>query len=97
MSDQGREFVNGVHKCLLKLTGTQHKISSAYHPQSNGLVERFNQTLQRSLVKLVGDDQTTWNDHLDAVLFACRTANQKSTQICPFEMMYCRYIHRYIL
>ena len=79
MSDQGREFVNQVSSHLFKLTGTQHNISSAYHPQTNGLVERFNQTLQRSLVKLVGDDQSTWDDHLDPVLFAYRTATQKST------------------
>jgi len=92
MSDQGREFVNQVNHHFLRLTGTQHKISCAYHPRTNGLIERFNQTLQRSLVKLVGEDQTTWDDHLDAVLFAYRTARQKSTKMSPFELMYCRYI-----
>lgn len=92
MTDQGREFVNKVNRRLFKLTGTQHNISSAYHPQTNGLVERFNQTLQRSLVKMLGDDQSKWDDHLDAVLFAYRTATQKSTKTSPFEIMYCRYM-----
>ena len=48
-ADQGREFVNRVNAVLFQLTGTEHRISIAYHPQTNGLVERYNQTLQRSL------------------------------------------------
>ena len=90
ISDQGREFVNKVNRCLFKMTNTEHRMSSAYHPQTNGLVERFNQTLQRSLVKLVNDNQNDWDELLDGVLFAYRTSIQKSTQVCPFELMYYR-------
>jgi hypothetical protein len=50
-SDQGREFVNKVSKCLFELTGVEHRISSAYHPQTNGLDERTNQTLVHTLIK----------------------------------------------
>lgn len=96
ISDQGREFVNKVNQCLFKMTNTEHRISSAYHPQTNGLVERFNQTLQRSLVKLVNNNQDDWDGLLDSVLFAYRTAKQKSTQISPFELMYCRWVVNYI-
>ena len=74
-------------------TKTEHRISSAYHPQTNGLVERFNQTLQRSLVKLVNDNQTDWDEKIDEVLFAYRVAPHKSTKVSPFELMYCRYVH----
>ena len=42
ISDQGREFINAVTKYLFNMTGTDHRISSAYHPQMNGLVKRFN-------------------------------------------------------
>lgn len=38
---------------LFKLCGTDHRISSAYHPQSNGLDERMNQTLTRAIVKFL--------------------------------------------
>lgn len=72
------------------MTKTEHRISSAYHPQTNGLVERFNQTLQRSLVKFVKSNQTDWDEKLDGVLFAYRTSQQKSTSHTPFELMYCR-------
>ena len=57
ISDQGHEFVNGVSQDLFAITKTKHKISTAYHPQTNGLVERFNQTIQHALVKLVKKEQ----------------------------------------
>ena len=57
ISDQGREFVNALNSELCKLTGVDHRISSAYHPQTNGQDERFNQTIQRSLRKMVNEDQ----------------------------------------
>ena len=43
-SDQGREFVNDVISCMMEKIKAAHRISSAYHPQTNGLVERFNKT-----------------------------------------------------
>ncbi len=62
MSDQGREFVNKLNDELFMLTGVRHYISTAYHPQTNGLDERFNQTLQRTLLKMVqeNDGTSTW-------------------------------------
>ena len=50
ISDQGQEFINAINEHLFTLTKTNHRVSTAYHPQTNGLVERFNQTLQRSLL-----------------------------------------------
>ena len=90
ISDQGREFVNNVKVELFALTGTEHHVTSAYHPQSNRLTERFNQTLQTAFVKLVNANQNDWEDHLSAVLFAYRTAQQKATKLTPFEIMYCQ-------
>ena len=40
---------------LLKLTGTEHRVTSAYHPQTNGLTKRFNQTLKDSLIQIVNE------------------------------------------
>ena len=92
ISDQGREFVNKLNKCLFEKFKTDHRISTAYHPQTNGLVERYNQTLQLSLVKLVNNQQNDWDEYLDGLLFAYRTSVQKSTKITPFELMYGRYV-----
>ena len=49
ISDQGREFLNRLNQELMKLSGTDHRITAAYHPQSNGLCERLNQE-ERSVV-----------------------------------------------
>ena len=90
ISDQGREFCNQITDCLFELTGTEHRVTSAYHPQSNGLVEPFNQTLIDGLVKKAHDNQHQWDQHIDSVLFAYRTSTHKSTKMTPFFVMHLR-------
>ncbi len=65
-------FFRKVNQYLFEKTGVEHKISAAYHPQTNGLVERFNQTLTNMLIKLSGERQNNWDDYIDAALFAYR-------------------------
>ena len=89
-SDQGREFVNSVNTNLFELTGVEHIISTAYHPQTNGLDERFNQTLQRALLKMVDNNTNEWEKYIDSVLFSYRTSKQDSTKYSPFFIMYGR-------
>ena len=94
--DQGKEFVNKVKDQLLYLTQAHHKVSSAYHSQTNGLTERFNQTLQASLIKVVNNSQGRLGWHLSAVLFAYRTSIQKDTKLTPFEIVKsikCKQVH----
>lgn len=70
ITDQGKEFNNSLLSSLFSLTNTQHKVSSAYHPQTNGLVERFNQTLINCLQKAMPPgDELDWDLKIDAVLF----------------------------
>ena len=75
---------------LEALTGFKHRVTSAYHPQLNGLDERLNQTLKASLQKLVNDQQDDWDDLVDDVLFAYRTSRQDSTKFTPFFVIYNR-------
>ena len=51
--------------------------------QTNGLTERFNQTLSRYLAKIVSDDQTDWDEKLDTVLMGYRASKQASTKHSP--------------
>ena len=59
-----------MNKYLLSTTKTGHRIISTYHPQANGMIERFNQTLQTSLVKVINTNKTDWDEKLDGLLFA---------------------------
>ena len=65
---------------LFALTNTNHRISTAYHPQTNGMVERFNQTIQRALLKLVKKEQDDWDQYIDSTFFGYRIeVNQEVT------------------
>ena len=74
ISDQGREFVNNDMDKLTTRLGIDHRISSAYHPQTNGLRERDNRTLKACLAKLVNEQATDWDTYLQGALFAYRTS-----------------------
>ena len=75
---------------LEDLTGFRHNVTSAYHPQANGLDERFNQTLKAQLQKLVNEHQDDWDTILDEILFAYRTSRHASTKFTPSLLMYGR-------
>ncbi|XP_076155592.1 uncharacterized protein LOC143138965 [Alosa pseudoharengus] len=55
LTDNGREFVNQINDGLCKYLGIKHSLCAPYHPQTNGLVEKLNGTIQRCLSKLVDD------------------------------------------
>ena len=61
LSDQGTEFYNSVVDTLLKLTGIEHKVTSAYNPRTNGSTERFNQALISSLRKHAENNHLHWH------------------------------------
>ena len=86
--DQGREFVNVVSHCLSDMTKMEQRISSAYHSQINGLDERTNQTLVKSLTKLTS--QVDWDLNIDAALYAYRISRQDSSGYSPFFLLYTR-------
>jgi hypothetical protein len=73
-----------------KLLGMRHNFSSSYHPESQGLVERFNKTLCHLLKSYVSSNQKDWCSYLDLVLFAYRTSPQSSSRITPFELVHGR-------
>ena len=89
-SDQGKEFTAGVVQELCKLLQVKKQYSTAYRPQTNGLVERFNRTLGQMLAMYVDENHHTWDVQLPFVLFAYRSAVQASTGVTPFYLMFGR-------
>ena len=87
ISDQGREFLNQLMEDLTAKLGIDHRVASAYHPQSNGLRERDNRTLKAMINKLINDEGDNWDDLLPQVLLAYHAAPHESTKVIPFQAM----------
>lgn len=66
-------------------------MTSAYHPQTNGLDECTNQTLKVRLSKLVNEHQNNWDQFLEDIAFSIRTQKQGSTKYSPFFLMFGRH------
>jgi hypothetical protein len=92
LSDRGSHFRNQIVDNLLTKFEIKHLYSTPYHPETNGLTERFNRTLCESLAKTTVD-LTDWDMNISAVLFAYRTAKQATTKIEPFYLVYGRTAH----
>ena len=58
-------------------------MNSAYHPQTNGLDERMNQTITKAIMKYVNSEIQDWDEHIDAVLFSYRTSIHAPTKYTP--------------
>ena len=72
VSDQGSNFMSKLMAQLYEQLGISKIKTSIYHPQANGLVERFNGTLKAMLKKFVGEHVQAWDRYLPYLLFAYR-------------------------
>ena len=90
LSDRGQAFLSGLLKEVERVLGYKKVNTTAYHPQTDGLVERFNRTLISMLAKTVERDGKDWDQQLPFVLFAYRASQQQSTQESPFFLIYGR-------
>ena len=89
LSDRGTHFNNNLIKGLMEKFKINHLLSTPYHPQTNGLVERFNRTLCESLARL-SLKNNDWDKYIAPTLFAYRTTKHATTQIEPFFMVFGR-------
>lgn len=91
-SDQGRNFESRVFSSMCERLGINKTRTTPLHPQSDGLVERFNRTLAEQLSILTSTHQQDWDTHLSLVLMAYRSATQDSTSCTPAMLMLGREI-----
>ena len=92
VSDQGSNFIGKLMTQLYEQLGITKIKTSVYHPEANGLVERFNGTLKSMLKKFVGDCVKVWDKYLPYLLFAYREVPSASTGYSPFELLYGRMV-----
>ena len=72
------------------MLGVHPITTTPYHPQTDGLVERFSKTLKQMLRKHVTEEGRNWSEMLPFVLFAYREVPQSTTGFSPFELIYGR-------
>jgi hypothetical protein len=74
---------------LYRLLGISHRRGAAWHPETQGIVERANSTL-KSLLRccLVGEDERKWDDYLPLIAFATRSTVSAATGYTPFQLIF---------
>ena len=74
----------------MTLLRTHHMKTAVYHPEANGVVERFNATFHPQLAKLYDANINNWDEYVCAVIYAYNTGRQSSTGYSPFQLMFGR-------
>ncbi|KII63584.1 Retrovirus-related Pol polyprotein [Thelohanellus kitauei] len=88
LTDQGTAFESKLFTHLCQHLGIEKLRSTAYHPETNGLVERSNKSIKELLRIAVQKDPSDWDMNLDTCLFALRTACNASTGLPPSKIVF---------
>ena len=86
--DRGVQFAVGMMKELNNFLGIQTKLSMAYHPQTDGQMERTNQELEQYLRVFINHRQEQWPDWLETAEFAYNNKIHAATKNLPFKVNY---------
>jgi len=88
ISDRGLQFVAGLMKELNKILGIKSKLSTVFHPQTDGQTERVNQELEQYLRMFINHRQEQWPEWLGTAEFAYNNKAHSSTRTLPFKANY---------
>ena len=84
ISDEGSHFCNKQFESLLKRYRVHHRVTSPYHPQTNGQVEVINREIKKILKKTMGFSRKDWTSKLDDARWAYRTTHQAHISMSPY-------------
>ena len=90
ITDNGTNFRSKLVEELCRLMKISRLFTTPYHPQFDGLCERYNRTLAAMLRAFVAENQRDWDLYLPYVMHAYRAAPQESTKESPFFLMFFR-------
>ena len=93
MTDGGSHFIHGGFRKTLAKYGINHRIASAYHPQTSGQVELSNREIKSILQKTVNKSRKNWASKLKEALWAYRTAYKNPMGMSPYKMVYGKACH----
>ena len=90
ISDRGPQFAAGLTRELNKMLGIETKLSTAYHPETDGQTERTNQELEQYLRMYVNHRQNNWSEWLATAEFTFNNKVHTATKMSPFQVNYRR-------
>ena len=90
LTDNGTNFISKVVKQFCQTTGVHQIRTSPYHPETDGMVERFNSTLKILLRKLTQNTKVEWDKCLPFVLLAYRGMMHATTGFYPYQLLFGR-------
>ena len=91
ITDQGRQFTSGLWRDTMALLGVSPVLTTSYHPQSNGMIERVHRTLKERLMFCAASSSapsSSWMDHLPLVLLGLRTTVREDAGCCPADVVF---------
>lgn len=88
LTDQGTDFCSSLFKDVAKLFKIQKLQTTAYHPQTNGALERSHATLADYLKHYITPEQIDWDDWLPFAIFSYNATPHSATNFCPHELVY---------
>uniref|UniRef100_A0A1X7TES2 Integrase catalytic domain-containing protein n=1 Tax=Amphimedon queenslandica TaxID=400682 RepID=A0A1X7TES2_AMPQE len=94
LTDQGSNFMSQLLKEMYRLHIIRSSADtiSPYHPQTDGLVERFNKILKSLLRRLIREDGRDLDKFIPYVLFSYREVPRTTTGFSPFELLFGREV-----
>ena len=87
-SDQGSNFTSNLFQQVMYELGIEQYTSSAYHPESQGALERFHQTLKNMIRTYCLEFEKDWDEGVHLLLFAARESVQETLGFSPFELVF---------
>ena len=88
LSDQGTNLLSHLMIDVCRLLGIKKLNTTSYHPQCDGMVERFNRTLKSMLRKRAAEFGSQWDRHLPALLWAYQNAPHDATGEKPSFLLF---------
>jgi hypothetical protein len=88
LTDQGSNFLSEIFKNTCKMLKIEKLQTTAFHPESNGSLERSHRVLKEYLRHYIAEDQSNWDAWIPYAIHMYNTSNHSATGYTPFELIF---------